>query len=139
MLEDRASATAPRVGAAGPVPVSPELSARIASSERDARTRAVAALSAENAAHLEDAVADAMAGRTDVYGVVKRMARVLSGDEARRLLALNDSVTRSFNSRAGEQNHVRPELEAAHFLAAVAIGRRQARAMYRRESATHAP
>jgi microcystin-dependent protein len=128
-------ASAPRVTHAAPKPLAPALAERIAASVKNARETAFETMTAANRERLETAVADAVAGRTNVYGVVQRMAAALSEDEALRLLAINDSMTQSFNSRAGAQVHANARLEAGHFLASIAIGRAEARAIYRHESA----
>jgi microcystin-dependent protein len=127
------AAERPRFMTVAPAPLPQLLVDRIAAAKADARSAALAVLGSAARAHLDAAIAGAVAGRTGVYGVVQRMAAELSSDEARRLLAIGDAFALKFNRRAAPPAHANPALEAAHFLASVAIVREQARAIARRE------
>lgn len=129
----RLAASEPRVSHAAPQPILPALAARIAAAKSDARTAALQALRPQSRAALDAAVAGAVAGKIDVYGVVTRMAAALDAGEASHLLDICDGLTRAFNARSGVQTHARPILEAAHFLTSVAITRDDARAISRHE------
>ncbi len=129
-------ANAPAVRSAAPVPVSAERTASFAGARETLRTSARARLSAENAARLDDAVAAAVDGRTDVAGAVRATAATLSDGEIRSVLALSDATIRAFNpkwqgSAAGDDL----PLDAAGVLVANSITRDQAREIARRELA----
>jgi len=127
------AAAQPRFATVAPVPLAPPLLERIASAKKDAREEALAALDPSTRACFEAAVSDALAGRTDLYGIVRRTAAALNATESRSLLAIGDAFTHAFNPRAVGAAHVKPALEAAHVLASVAIDRAQARAIARRD------
>jgi Phage Tail Collar Domain len=131
LAEQRLLRSAIRVGPASPERVARELAERIRQAGDDARTAALAALSASNRARLTAAVENAVAGRMRPYGVVTEMVGSLTNAEVDVLLEISDSMTRAF--QADVERHHDPQLEAARFLASVAVTREQLRTMLLRE------
>jgi hypothetical protein len=127
------AAAQPRFATVAPVPLAPPLLERIASAKKDARAQVLAALGAPARARFDAALGDALAGRTNLYGIVRRTAAGLSAAETRSLLAIGDSFTRAFNPLAPATIHAEPALEAAHFLVSVALEPAQVRAIARRD------
>jgi hypothetical protein len=137
LLADRRLLTSGiRVGHAFPVPVSPDLAARIKGATQDARSAAIEALSSSNRARLEAAVQAAVDGRISVYGAVSEMISSLTSAEADALLRVNDAMIRPFNDQAFASSSRDAQIDAGHFLVSVAITREQARAIFARERRT---
>jgi hypothetical protein len=128
--------SAPHVGRASPVPVSPELDQRISRAHQTARTAAIERLSPANQARLDAAVQAAVAGRISVYGAVAEMQSALTQGEAAALLQANSEMIQPFNDRVNDNRSAYLVVDAAHFLVSVAITPEQARAIFARERRT---
>ncbi len=117
-----------RVGRPSP-PVPRELVNRMRQTRLDARSEALAALSAGSRARLDAGIQAAMAGRTDVYGAVTEMAATLSNGEADALLQINAAMIRAYNDRWDGNPRPNVKVDAANFLLSVAITADQANAI----------
>ncbi len=89
-------AAQPRVGREHPVPVSPELVARLQRAKGDARSAAVEQLSAGNRALLDGAVQRYLSGRIALNDAVTEMAAALTNRETDALLQIHADMTRQF-------------------------------------------
>ena len=132
----RLQAAAVRAGAPRGEEYFPQQRARFEDARGNARTGALAVLGAASRRRLESAVADAVAGRTSIYGAVQAMKAALTPGEALALLQANDAMVRPFNARAtSSAATATPQDDAAHFLLSVAITRGEAVTIAEREAA----
>ena len=111
------SVNAPRIGPA--LPDSPERVARAAQAAVDARTTALAALSATNRAGVLGLVEGILAGGITVYAATQRIAASLGDDEARAVLDVYDATQRALGGTAAP--HANPRLEAGRYLLGIAF------------------
>jgi microcystin-dependent protein len=132
LAQQRLVAEAVRVRPSAPTPVSADVAQRIQQAREDARSAALAALSAANQARLASAVDAAVAGSIRVYDAVVAMAGTLSDGEAQALLTINDAQARDFRGQPAPV-HPKPQLEASYFLLSVALTPAQEEALAARE------
>jgi hypothetical protein len=122
------------VGRPRPQVVSRELDDRMTQGKQDAGSTALGQLSPQNQARLASAIQRAVAGQTNIQGVIDTMIPALSSGEAAALLNINDGLVRAFNDRFAGSSRSNAQVDAAHFLISVAMTRAQAQAISARET-----
>jgi microcystin-dependent protein len=115
----------------GSVPISTELSSRIAQSRADARATAFSRLSGTNRARVEALVDAVVAGRISTHAAQLEMASALAPGEATLLLDVHDAHVRAFRSGWVGMAHPEPQSEAANFVVDIAFTPDQERAFAR--------
>jgi microcystin-dependent protein len=116
---------------AGSVPISAELSSRIAQSRADARATALSRLSEANRGRVEALVDAVVVGRISTHAAQLEMASALTPGEATMLLGVHDAHERAFRSGWAGMAHPEPQSEAANFVVDITFTPDQERAFAR--------
>ncbi|MDB5041281.1 MAG: Tail Collar domain protein [Candidatus Eremiobacteraeota bacterium] len=119
LAEQRLTTSGLRVGPARPVPMSPDLVARVAGAKADARGAAYEQLSANNRALLDSGVQRFLSGQIALYQAVTEMAASLTNSEADALFQVRDAMIRQFQSTGDRPANLRDE--ASRYLFSVTI------------------
>ena len=109
------------------VPISAELSSRIAQSRADARTAALNHLSEANRSRAEALVDAVVTGRISTHDAQLQAASALTPGEASLVLEVHDAQVRAFRSGWPGMQHPDPQMEAANFLVYIVITPEQER------------
>jgi microcystin-dependent protein len=123
LAERRLVTSGLRVGPARPVPMSPDLVARVAGAKADARAAAYEQLSQSNRALLEAGVQRFLSGQAALYQAVTEMTASLTNSEADALFQVRDSMIRQFQSTGDRPANLREE--ASRYLFSVTITNEQ--------------
>ncbi len=119
------AAKTPRYRSGPVVPVPADLRARIEADRDRSREAALAALSAQNRARVEDLVEGILDRRVSHADATRLMASSLSAAEASALLGVFDATQRAFRPAWPGMDHPDPQQEAARYLMAIAFDRDQ--------------